>query len=179
MDALKLAREQGLDLVEVAPMATPPVCRIRDFNKFRYEQEKREREAKKKHHIARLKEIKFKPHIEQHDYDVKLAQLKRFLGRGDNVKVTMIFRGREMAHTELGQRILQRLTSDLSSAGKVERAPTLEGRFMTMVFFPDHEAIKRVVREQAKLAKRPDARAKRADRGLSDTAPQPSTDTHG
>ena len=142
-DALRLAREQGLDLVEVAPQTTPPVCRIMDFNKFRYEEQRREREARKKHHVAKLKEIKLKPHIEEHDYQVKLGMLKKFLLRGDQAKVTMVYRGRELAHTELGRRILQRLTEDVQAISKVERTPLLDGRFMTMVFGPDREKIKR------------------------------------
>ncbi len=149
-DALKMARERGFDLVEVAPQAAPPVCRFLDFNKFRYEMQRREREARKKHHIAKFKEIKFKPRIEENDYHVKLQQLKRFLGRGDKVKVTMVFRGREMAHTELGRRVLEHLVSDLASVGKIEKVPMLEGRFMTMVFNSDHTALKQASRKTAK-----------------------------
>lgn len=156
-DAVRLAREQGLDLVEVAPTTNPPVCRILDFNKFKYEQAKREREAKKKHHIARLKEIKFKPHIGDHDYQVKLQQLKRFFTRGDKVKVTVVFRGRELAHLELGQRILNRLVTDLTGVGTVERNPLLEGRFMTVIYSPDHTALKRTKRQQPSHAARASA----------------------
>ena len=146
-DALRLARERGLDLVEVAPQTNPPVCRIMDFNKFRYEEQRRDREAKKKHHVAKLKEVKFKPHIEQHDYGVKLGMIKRFLTRGDQVKVTMVYRGRELAHTELGRRILDRLIEDLKPISKVERTPALDGRFMTMVFGSDREKIKQLERQ--------------------------------
>ncbi len=152
-DAIRLAREKGLDLVEVAPQTNPPVCRIMDFNKFRYEEQRREREARKKHHVAKLKEVKFKPHIEEHDYQVKLSMLKRFLMRGDQAKVTMVYRGREMAHTELGRRILDRLIQDLEAISKVERTPLLDGRFMTMVFGPDRDKIKRAEqRERQKAA---------------------------
>jgi translation initiation factor IF-3 len=147
MDALRLAREKGLDLVEVAPMTNPPVCRIMDFNKFKYEQSRRDREAKKKHHLARLKEVKFKPHIEDHDYMVKLNMLKRFLGRGDKAKVTLVFRGRELAHVDIGRRVLERLVADLTSVAIVERTPILEGRFMTMIFQPDHAGIKRLAKK--------------------------------
>ena len=149
-DALKLARERGLDLVEVAPQESPPVCRILDFNKFRYEEQRREREARKKHHVAKLKEVKLKPHIEEHDYQVKLGMLNRFLMRGDQAKVTMVYRGRELAHTELGRRILDRLVEDLKSISKIERNPTLDGRFMTMVFGPDREKIKRAQQRTAR-----------------------------
>ena len=159
-DALRVARERGLDLVEVAPQTSPPVCRIMDFNKFRYEEQRREREAKKKHHIAKLKEVKFKPHIEEHDYQVKLNMLKRFLMRGDQAKVTMVYRGRELAHTELGRRILDRLIEDLKPISKVERSPALDGRFMTMVFGPDREKIKRI---QQQAARQQRAQAQRAD----------------
>ena len=145
-DALRLAKEKGLDLVGVAPQTSPPVCRIMDFNKFRYDEQRREREAKKKHHIAKLKEVKFKPHIEEHDYQVKLGMLKRFLMRGDQAKVTMVYRGRELAHTELGRRILDRLVEDLKSISKVERSPMLDGRFMTMVFGSDREKVKQLER---------------------------------
>lgn len=151
-DAMRMARERGFDLVEVAPQASPPVCRFLDFNKFRYELARREREAKKKHHLAKLKEMKFKPRIDQHDYQVKLQQLKRFLIRGDKAKVTMVFRGREMSHTELGRRVLERLVTDLTSIGMVERNPILEGRFMTMIFSPDHAGIRRVTKQQATRA---------------------------
>lgn len=152
-DALRLARERDLDLVEVAPQTTPPVCRILDFNKFRYEEQRREREARRKHHIAKLKEVKFKPHIEAHDYQVKLTRLKRFLMRGDQAKVTMVYRGRELAHVELGRRILDRLVEDLKAISKVERNPQLDGRFMTMVFGSDREKIKRLEQQMARQKK--------------------------
>lgn len=148
-EALRLARESGLDLVEVAPQTTPPVCRILDFNKFRYDEQRREREAKKKHHVAKLKEVKFKPHIEAHDYQTKLKKIRQFLLRGDQVKVTMVYRGRELAHTEVGRRILDRLVDDLKDISKVERTPALDGRFMTMVFGPDRDKIKRMERQAA------------------------------
>ena len=149
-DAIRLAREHGLDLVEVSPTTSPPVCRIMDFNKFRYDEQRREREAKKKRHVAKLKEVKFKPHIEEHDYRVKCGMLKRFLMRGDQAKVTMVYRGRELAHTELGRRILDRLIDDLKAISKVERSPMLDGRFMTMVFGPDREKIRRLEQQMAR-----------------------------
>ena len=152
-DALRLARERELDLVEVAPQTNPPVCRIMNFNKFRYDEQRREREAKRKHHVAKLKEVKFKPHIGAHDYQVKLGMLTRFLMRGDQAKVTMVYRGRELAHTELGRRILDRLVEDLKAVSKVERTPQLEGRFMTMVFGADREKIKRIEQQLARQKK--------------------------
>jgi len=169
-DAIRIAREQGLDLVEVAPQVNPPVCRIMDFNKFRYDEQRREREAKKKHHVAKLKEVKFKPHIDVHDYQVKLGMLKRFLMRGDQAKVTMVYRGRELAHTELGRKILDRLVDDLRPVSKVERTPMLDGRFMTMVFGPDREKIKALERQAAKQSKQA-ARAE-ADKGPSTATAQ-------
>ena len=158
-DAIRLAREQGYDLVEVAPQTAPPVCRIMDFNKFRYEERRREREAKKKHHVAKLKEVKFKPHIEEHDYRVKLEMLRRFLRRGDQAKVTMVYRGRELAHTEVGRRILVRLIDDLKPISKVERTPSLDGRFMTMVFGPDRDKIKQLERQEARQRQQGEPRA--------------------
>ena len=171
MDALKIARDGGLDLVEVAPNVNPPVCRIMDFNKFRYQEERREREAKKKHHVAKLKEVKFKPHIEAHDYQVKLNMLKRFLMRGDQAKVTMVYRGRELAHTELGRKILDHLVDDLKVISKVEKTPSLEGRFMTMVFGPDREKIKRL--EQQGGRQKSGERAAKAAKAAAEV-PQPS-----
>ena len=135
-EALEAANQVGLDLVEVAPNADPPVCRIMDYPKFKYEQEKREREAKKKQHVIHLKELKIGPLIEEHDYQVKLYHLKRFLKRGDKVKITMRFRGRQMAHVDLGRNVLERLIKDASDLGEAEKLPKLEGRLMTMAFAP-------------------------------------------
>jgi len=132
-DALKRAQDVGLDLVEVAPTAVPPVCRIMDFSKYKYEQEKKEKEAHKKQKITHLKEIRFGPKIGEHDYQFKLKNLEDFLKRGDKVKVTMMFRGREMAHIDLGRRVLDRLASDVSAVGEIEEAPRLEGRFINMM----------------------------------------------
>lgn len=162
-DALRIAREQGLDLVEVAPQSSPPVCRILDFHKFSYEEHRREREAKRKHHLTRLKEIKFRPRIEEHDYQVKLSLLRRFLERGDQAKVTMVYRGREMAHTELGRRVLDRLTEDLKTISRVDRNPLLEGRFMTMVFGSDREKLLKIAQQKNKatLSKAPVSRKKK------------------
>lgn len=135
-EALRIAEEAGLDLVEVAPNVNPPVCRIMDYPKFKYEQEKRERQAKKKQHVTHLKELKIGPKIAEHDYQVKLHHLHRFLKRGDKVKITMRFRGRQMQHIDLGRNVLQRLIKDATDIGEEERSPELEGRVMTMVFAP-------------------------------------------
>ncbi|BEU87880.1 translation initiation factor IF-3 [Selenomonas sp. TAMA-11512] len=135
-DALRLAEEQHLDLVEVAPKAKPPVCRIMDFGKYRYEQQKREKEAKKKQKTITIKEVKLRPNIEQHDFDVKLKNAIRFLGEGNKVKVTIMFRGRELSHPELGRDLLQRVASDLKDQVVVEREPKLEGKNMIMILAP-------------------------------------------
>jgi len=132
LDALKRAEEAGLDLVEVAPTVTPPVCRIIDYSKYKYEQEKREKEARKKQRIVHIKEIRMGPKIGEHDYQFKLRFLEDFLKRGDKVKVTMMFRGREMAHIDLGRKVLDRLASDISAVGEVEASPRLEGRIFSM-----------------------------------------------
>ena len=174
IDALRLAREQGLDLVEVAPNTAPPVCRILDFNKFRYEEQRREREAKKKHHVAKLKEVKFKPRIEAHDYRVKLGRIQRFLTRGDKVKITMVYRGREMAHLELGRRVVDRLIDDLKSISKVERTPIMEGRFMTMVFGADREKLKRAQRQATRQRVKTEAKETAAPSSTG-VAPQPAS----
>ena len=122
--------------MEVAPQATPPVCRIMDYSKYKYEQNKREKDARKKQKIMDMKEIKLKPKIEENDYQVKLRSIQRFLSRGDKVKITMMFRGREMAHTELGRRIMDRFTQDISDTGEVEKSPVIEFRNMIMVVKP-------------------------------------------
>jgi len=132
-DAIAKAEEAGLDLVEVAPTAVPPVCRIIDYSKYKYEQEKREKEARKKQKIVHIKEIRLGPKIGEHDYQFKLRNLEDFLKRGDKVKVTMMFKGREMTHVDLGRKILDRLSGDISSIGEIEESPRLEGRFINMV----------------------------------------------
>ena len=132
-DALKRAEDAGFDLVEVAPTAVPPVCRIIDYSRYKYEQEKREKEARKKQKIVHIKELRLGPKIGEHDYQFKLRYLEDFLKRGDKVKVTMMFRGREMTHTDIGRKILARLASDISAIGEIEEAPRLEGRIMSMV----------------------------------------------
>ena len=131
-----MAEDVGLDLVEISPNANPPVCKIMDFGKYKYEQQKRESEARKKQKIIEVKEIKFRPGTDIHDYDVKMRSVYKFLGNGDKVKITIRFRGREMAHQELGMQMLERLEKDLEEYGTVEARPKLEGRQMIMVFAP-------------------------------------------
>lgn len=134
---LELATQNDLDLVEVAPSAQPPVCRIMDFSKYKYDQEKKEREAKKHQKLSHFKEIRFKPKIEEHDYQTKLHHVLTFLKKGDKVKITLMFRGREMAHQELGRRIIDRLIADSASVGQVEKPPVLERRMIIAVILPN------------------------------------------
>ena len=135
-DALERARQTGLDLVEVSPNSSPPVCKILDYGKFKYEAQKRANQARKKQKTFDVKEIKMRPGIDQHDYDVKMRAVAKFLDAGDKVKVTMRFRGREMAHQEIGMGVLMRVRDDLEETAKVEQLPRLEGRQMTMVVAP-------------------------------------------
>ena len=135
-DALERARQSGLDLVEISPNSAPPVCKILDYGKFKYEAQKRANQARKKQKTFDVKEIKMRPGIDQHDYEVKMRAIGKFLDSGDKVKVTMRFRGREMAHQEIGMGVLMRVRDDLEEAAKVEQLPKLEGRQMTMVVAP-------------------------------------------
>lgn len=135
-EALSIAAEKGLDLVEVAPQAAPPVCRIMDYGKYKYEQEQKAKKAKKHQTITVVKEIKFRPKIDTHDYETKKKHVERFLNHGDKVKVTVMFRGREMAHTNIGAAILKRLAGDLETLAVVESAPKLDGRNMVMLVSP-------------------------------------------
>jgi translation initiation factor IF-3 len=135
-DALERAVEVGLDLVEVSPNADPPVCKVLDYGKYKYDAQKRAAEARKKQKTIEIKEIKMRPGIDSHDYDVKMRSITKFLGEGDKVKVTLRFRGREMAHQELGMRVLDRVKVELDELGKVEQFPKMEGRQMTMVLAP-------------------------------------------
>jgi translation initiation factor IF-3 len=135
-DALIAAEEAGLDLVEVSPNADPPVCKILDYGKFKYEAQKRANEARKKQKIIEVKEIKMRPNIDDNDYDVKMRSARRFLEEGDKVKVTMRFRGREMAHQDLGMNVLIKVRDELVEMAKVEQMPKLEGRQMIMVLAP-------------------------------------------
>tara|TARA_R110000868_G_scaffold49287_5_gene159191 strand:- start:2963 stop:3373 length:411 start_codon:yes stop_codon:yes gene_type:complete len=133
---MALAEEAGLDLVEISPNAAPPVCKIMDFGKFKYEQQKRESEARKKQKIIEVKEVKFRPNTDVHDYEVKMRNVVKFLENGDKVKVTLRFRGREMAHQNLGRELLERVAEDTKEIGKVENMPKMEGRQMVMMIGP-------------------------------------------
>ena len=135
-EALRLAEEQNVDLVEIAPLANPPVCKLMDYGKFRYREQKKAHEAKLKQKQIQVKEIKFRPGTDEGDYKIKLNKLTQFLEEGDKAKVTLRFRGREMAHKEFGERLLERVRKDLDAVGLVEQFPKLEGRQMVMVLAP-------------------------------------------
>lgn len=134
--AIEMAEAVGLDLVEISPSAVPPVCKIMDFGKFKYEQQKKAAEARKNQKIIEIKEVKFRPNIDTHDYEVKMKSVAKFLGEGDKVKVTLRFRGREMAHLEIGRDLLTKISNDTESMGKIESMPKMEGRQMIMVIGP-------------------------------------------
>ena len=136
VDALAKAEAAGLDLVEVSPDAEPPVCKILDFGKYKYQEQKKAAEARKRQKVVEIKEIKMRPSIDDHDYDVKMRSMKRFFDEGDKVKVTLRFRGRELSHQELGWQVLQRVKADTEPVAKVEAEPRMEGRQMVMVLAP-------------------------------------------
>ncbi|HYG63936.1 MAG TPA: translation initiation factor IF-3 [Thermoanaerobaculia bacterium] len=166
-DALQRARTQELDLVEVAPTAKPPVCRIMDFGKFLYQQKKKAHESKKKQKVIHIKEVKFRPNIDDHDYDFKLKNVVRFLGEGDKVKATIQFRGREMARQDLGHKLVKRLQADLGESGVLESHPEMTGNRMHVIFGPPRNQVqvaaapKRAAPagERAERPERSDARA--------------------
>jgi translation initiation factor IF-3 len=135
-EAVRLAQEAGLDLVEIAPNANPPVCKLMDYGKYKYQEQKKAAEARKKQKVVEVKEVKFRPMIDDHDYDVKMRSMVRFFEDGDKVKVTLRFRGREMAHQELGMQLLSRVKEDTGKLAKVEQEPRMEGRQMVMVLAP-------------------------------------------
>lgn len=135
-EAIKMAFDQGLDLVQVSPNASPPVCKIIDYGKYKYQLQKKQAEAKKKQKTFEVKEVKLRPGIEDHDYEVKLKSIQRFLSEGDKVKITLRFKGREMAYQQRGMEVLKKLESEIESVAKIEQVPTLEGKQMIMVVAP-------------------------------------------
>ena len=135
-EGLEIALDAGLDLVEISPNADPPVCKVLDYGKYKYEAQKKANEARKKQKVIEVKEIKMRPGIDEHDYQVKMRSVQRFIGDGDKVKMTIRFRGREMAHQELGKKVLDRVRDDVDEVAKVEQFPKSEGRLMTMVITP-------------------------------------------
>ena len=151
-DALNMARERGVDLIEVSPTAVPPVCRLDDYGRLRYEQNKKDREARKKSHNMELREVKLRPKIEEHDYQVKFRTAERLLFQGDKVKVTIMFRGREIAYAQHGRRLLERVATDTAKFAAVEREPRLEGRNMFMILSPRQEIIASAAAQKAAKA---------------------------
>ena len=140
--ALNLAEEGGLDLVEIAPMAAPPVCKLMDFGKFKYQEQKKAHEARSKQKQVQVKEVKLRPGTDENDYQIKLRNLIKFLGEGDKAKITLRFRGREMAHQEFGMRVLERIKGDLTDVALVEQFPKMEGRQLIMVLAPTKKQVK-------------------------------------
>lgn len=153
-DAIKLAEEHSLDLVEVAPQANPPVCRIMDYGKYQYQMSKRAQEARRHQKSVQVKEVKFRPRTDEHDYQFKKNHIVRFLSEGNKAKATVMFRGREMAHTEIGRRLLQRLIEELKEMADIEKEPKLEGYNMSSVFMPK-KARSAVKGERSSEAKNP------------------------
>ncbi len=156
-EALRRAQEAGLDLVEVSATAEPPVCRIMDFGKFKYEKSKKQKEAKKKQHIVHLKEIKLHPKTDDHDYNFKMQHARDFLIRGDRVKATVVFRGREITHTEFGRELLDKLDKDLADLSQIEISAKMEGKNMISIYLPDKLKTKEVQRKMDIEKKRADA----------------------
>ena len=154
-DALEMARQKGLDLVEVAPNAVPPVCRLMDYGKFRYEQSRKERESRKNQHVVELKEVRIRPKIDDHDLETKGRQASKFLDHGDKVKLTVLFRGREMAHPDIGKGLLDQLIELLKTHGTVEQTPRLEGRAMTAIMNPVRAKLSQHEKEEAQRREEP------------------------
>lgn len=156
-DALEMAREKGLDLVEVAPNAVPPVCRLMDYGKFKYEQSRKERDARKHQHVIELKEVRIRPKIDDHDLETKGRRAAKFLDGGDKVKLTVLFRGRENAHPEIGRALLDQLGEILRPHGNIEQAPRLEGKAMTMLLGPLKQKVSAADREEAHAREKAEA----------------------
>jgi translation initiation factor IF-3 len=169
-EARRIADEYGLDLVEVAPMERPPVCRIMDYSRWKYEQSIRAREARKKQAQVVIKEMKLRPKIDPHDYAIKMRHVERFLRDGAKVKVTVMFRGREMARTDLGAKLLERVIADLEGIAQVEQAPRLDGRNMTLVVAPSKALVRSLEQERARAAEKEEAVAQGQDEKVGSEA---------
>jgi translation initiation factor IF-3 len=168
--ALARALDLGMDLVEVSPMARPPVCKIMDYGRFKYTEKKKQNEAKKKQVVVQLKEVKLRPRTEEHDYDVKVRKIREFLQEANKARVTVMFRGREMSHRELGQKVLQEVIEDTKEFAIIESAPRMEGRQMFMILAPNPKMLQRQ-RDQAKA--KADAAAQAPGGGAAPAAPAP------
>ena len=149
--ALAKAMDEGLDLVEVNPMTKPPVCKIMDYGKFKYDEKKKQSEAKKKQVVVQLKEVKLRPRTEEHDYQVKIGKIREFLGEANKARVTVMFRGREITHRELGQKVLERVIGDLKEIAVIESAPRMEGRLLFMILAPNPKMLQ-AQRQKAQAA---------------------------
>jgi translation initiation factor IF-3 len=156
--ALAKAQEEGLDLVEVSPMTKPPVCKILDYGKFKYLEKKKQNEAKKKQVVVLLKEVKFRPRTEEHDYDVKLKKIREFLSESNKAKITVMFRGREMSHRELGSKVLERIMGDIKDVAVIESTPRMEGRLLFMIVAPNPKLLQ-AQRSRAQAAEMAAAKA--------------------
>ena len=181
-EALQRAREADLDLVEVAPQANPPVCRIMDYGKFKYERDIRQKEARKKQSRTELKEIKFRPKIDAHDYGTKKGHVERFLRGGHKVKVTIMFRGREMTHTDLGRKILDRLVADVGEMVTVESMPKQEGRNMIMVISPNKRYMEQLARTKVlepeqQLEPEPPSELEPEPESVPESLPEPESES--
>jgi translation initiation factor IF-3 len=170
-DAMRMAEEKEIDLVEIAPMAVPPVCKLMDFGKFKYREQKKAHEAKLKQKQIQVKEVKFRPGTDEGDYKIKLRNLIRFLEEGDKTKITLRYRGREMAHQEFGVRLLERIKADLEPYGVVENFPRMEGRQMVMVLGPKKKDIKAAAPQKPKAPKPPKPEGAGSDK---DAGPKPA-----
>ncbi|HEU4382365.1 MAG TPA: translation initiation factor IF-3 [Anaeromyxobacteraceae bacterium] len=158
--ALRLAMDEGMDLVEVSPMSKPPVCKIMDYGKFKYTEKKKQSEARKKQVVVQLKEVKLRPRTEEHDYQVKIGKIREFLGEANKARVTVMFRGREITHRELGQKVLERVVADLKEIAIIESAPRMEGRLLFMILAPNPRMLQaQRARAQAAQAAAPAAAA--------------------
>jgi translation initiation factor IF-3 len=164
--ALAKAQEEGLDLVEVSPMTKPPVCKILDYGKFKYLEKKKQNEAKKKQVVVLLKEVKFRPRTEEHDYDTKLKKIREFLSESNKAKITVMFRGREMSHRELGSKVLERIMADIKDVAVVESTPRMEGRLLFMIVAPNPK----LLQAQRSRAQAAEMAAARAEAGAAATA---------
>ncbi len=151
-EALQRARDHGLDLVEVSPNSRPPVCRIMDYGKYKYEQSKKARQAKKKQHTVQLRAMRYRPKTDEHDYQFKTRHVREFLMQGSKVKVFVMFRGREMAHTEMGRKIIDRIVEDLQDISDVSQPPKMEGRHLSMILAPDMQKIKEIKKKRSEDA---------------------------
>ncbi len=178
--ALERAQAEGLDLVEVNPMAKPPVCKIMDYGKFKYEEKKKASEAKKKQVVVHLKEVKLRPKTEEHDYETKVRHIKRFLEEGNKSRVTIMFRGREITHKNLGQQILEDVIKDCKDVGQVEMAPRMEGRQMFMILAPSAKVAQRardLARQQAEASKKDNEKSEKHEKSEKSAAPAPAGDS--